>query len=113
LPGLAWHAIAYGTIDEPAKVARVELPGRTFVSFLLRTISQVPTVAVFPVAVAFSGEKKKELSFGMGWNCPPTLFVTTDSFEGNTQESGDLSLNLVKFLPDLDEFRAVHVSYVQ
>ena len=58
--------------------------------------------------MTFPGKEEKELSFDMGGNCPPALFVATDGLEGNSQEIGYLSLGLVQFFPYLNEFPAVH-----
>ena len=83
LPVLLGLALADSTVDEPAKLAGLKLPGRAMFAALGRAFFDGP--AGFEVFLVNSGPGKKEeyLTFNMGRYFSPALLVTMDSFYGD------------------------------
>jgi hypothetical protein len=101
-------AIAYRTVNKPAKFAGLELPGRTHFSSLHRAIFHDPArFFAFEFSLK-SGDQKKHLPFHVGRYRAPPLLVAVHSLKRSAQKLGDLLLSFSEFVAQLFEFVAVH-----
>jgi hypothetical protein len=80
MPVLLDPAVTDGSVDEPAKVTRVELPGRTLPFPLWGTFLDGPAGLTILLAFPHTGGQKQDLPFRMDRNLPPPLFVTVYGF---------------------------------
>jgi len=56
------------------------------------------------------GDQKKYLPFHMGRYGSPALLIAMDRLDRCSQKLGHLPLGLFQFIPEMFEFRAVHMS---
>jgi hypothetical protein len=99
-------AFTFGSTEKPTQMPALKFPSWT--RFLLTALFLFPTRDQVLLSVSLIAEKKKNLSFDMGWNCPSTLLITMDGFNGNTEQISQLFLGPAEFLSCWNKFIFVH-----
>lgn len=108
LPILLNLPFAKGTVNKPAKIASLELPGRTFFSHLQRATPFVPTGLATCVRETLEIQKKQQLPFGVCRDVSPSLFEALYRFGRDTQQSSYLRLGFAQMATNLRKFGAIH-----
>ena len=92
------RALAQCTIQEPAKMTALKLPGGA--KFPLGALFFLPARNPIGISSALIDEEKEELAFDMGGNCSPSLFIAVYGFERHAQKFRQLFLGLAKFFSE-------------
>lgn len=95
LPAFFGLAFADSAVDEPAEFACLELPGRAVFTATGWAFFDDPAGLWFFVFGADSGQEKEDLPFDMGGDRPPSLLITVNCFDRNSNEFGQLFLGFV------------------
>lgn len=95
LPAALCLTFADGTVDEPAKLSSLKLPGWTFFAAADRTFFYYPAWFWFFLFDTDSGQEKEYLPFHMGGNRAPALFIAVYGFNRNANQFSQLLLGLV------------------
>jgi hypothetical protein len=99
-------AFTFGSTEKPTQMPALKFPGWT--RFLLTTLFLFPAGDQVLLSVSLIAEKKKNLSFDMGRNCPSPLLVTMDGFNGDTEQISQLFLGPAEFFSCWNKFIFVH-----
>jgi hypothetical protein len=100
--GAALGAITACPAYIPAEMTALELPGRTL--FFHPTMLYLPAwMSVFDLAAAIA-EEKKNLTFNMGRNSSPSLFVAMYGLQCNAEQFSHLFLCFSQLLPECIKF---------
>jgi hypothetical protein len=97
----------FGSAEKPAQMPTLKFPGGA--GLLLTALFFFPAGDQVLLSASLITEKKEDLPLNMGWNCPSTLFITMNGFNGNTQQISQLFLGSSEFFPCWDKFIFVHV----
>ena len=85
-PGSQGIATAFCTINKPAEVAGIKLPGRACLLYFIRTLQNIPAfIRGVPIFIGCLKDQKKQLPFNMVRNFPPALFIAVDCFDGDSK----------------------------
>jgi hypothetical protein len=95
-------AIAFCSAEKPAEMATLEFPGRAGLFYITEFFFPAGSKAVF--AAPLVDQEKKDLSFDMGGDCTPSLFITVDGFKRHTKELSQLLLCFSQFFSGNTEF---------
>jgi len=83
-------------------MAALKLPCRTLIFYAAGLLFPARFEAGFTSTLV--DKEKVYMSFNMGGDCAPSLFVTVDCFERHPEEFGKLFLSLFKFFSCKTEF---------
>jgi len=96
MPALLDASLADGAVDEPAKGAGLELPGRALPFSVRWTLLDGPALLLgCSPSPQFAGQVE-DLPFGMGGDLSPSLLITVDGLYRGPQQLGHLVLGFVQ-----------------
>jgi hypothetical protein len=107
-PVFLWLAFTDGSINKPAQVPYLKLPGRTFFSEFFRAFSRLPAGQFSFIFQRHPGDQEKKLPLNMHGYGARTLLITADGLQGNTQKRCHLFLGLFQLITEMSEFLTVH-----
>jgi len=110
-PVLAHRALTNGSVDKPAEISGLKLPGRAFFPLVARTFFYNPARLFEFIVLPHHGDQEKHLPLRRRRNRPPALFVALNRLNGGSQQLGHLPLGLVQCISVMDEFFTVHGQY--
>jgi hypothetical protein len=101
LPVLLGFTFTDCAVDEPAQTTGLKFPGRASVPAGGGTFFNYPTGFCPALFFVHPRQEKKHLSFNMGRNRPPTLFITANGLDRGAKELRQLFLGLAKYFSDM------------
>jgi hypothetical protein len=98
--------VAEGSTDEPAQMPALKLPGRALL--LYPAVFYLPAWGdVLQLSFAIT-EKEEDLTFNMGRNRSPPLFIAVNGLECDSEQFRHLFLCLSKLFPGSCKFLGIH-----
>lgn len=113
LPASLGLALADRSVDEPAKVSGIKLPGGAILPVLRGTTARQPAGLGLLGSAAFQCQNKKHLAFDMHGNVPPALFETLNGFSRNAQDLCHLALRFPQMPTNCRELDALHFRLIR
>ena len=97
-PAILRFSEANGPVDKPAKIARIEFPGRTTLTSLYGAALDIPARPGIVRLSFLHIQQEKHLTLDMYGNLPPSLFKTLNGLKRSSQKLCHFFLRLLELL---------------